>query len=141
LRVLETVIFTDQLDAVRAFYKQHFAFIVEADNERMLALLVFPEARLVFIDAASADEAPQQDVLLRVGLPFPELERARLITEGVACGELITGDWGAHYQGSVQYFTVVDPAGTRLQIFYDQFSRERQIITLGNGTGTRDIRR
>ncbi len=141
MRVLETAIFTDKLDDVRAFYKKHFAFIVEADNNRTLALLVYPEARLIFIDAASAGERPQQGILLRVGLPFPELERSRLITEGVECGDLITADWGDYYRGPVQYFEVVDPGGTRLQIFYDQHSREKQIITFGNGTGTRNTQR
>jgi hypothetical protein len=141
MRVLEAVIFTDKLDAVRAFYKSHFAFVIEANNERMMSLQVYPEARLVFIDAASAGETPNRGVLLRIGLPFPELERSRLITEGVECGDLVTADWGDHYQGTVQYFSVVDPSGTRLLVFYDQFSRERQIITIGNGTGTRNIQR
>jgi hypothetical protein len=91
------------------------------------------------MDAASAGESPNQGTLVRIGMPFPELERARLIAEGVECSELCTAHWGDHYKGPVQYFTVFDPDGTRLQLFYDKFSRERQLITLGDGTPTRNV--
>ncbi len=141
MRVLETVIFTDRLGEVRAFYEKHFAFPMDAESPARFGVLVFPEARLVFLDAALSGGSVTGGALVRIGLPFPELERARLLTEGVPCTDLIVEDWGSYYKGPVRCFTLTDPSGTRLQLFEDQCSRERQIISTGDGTDTRDIRR
>jgi len=140
MRVLETVVFTDKLGEVRAFYEKHFAFPIDADNPTGFGILAFPEARIVFLDASQAGGRVTQGALVRIGLPFPELERARLLTEGVACSDLVVEDWGSYYKGPVRHFTITDPSGTRLQLFEDRYSRARQIIAIGDGTGTRDIR-
>src|SRR5258706_6878637 len=114
MRVLNTVIYTDKLSEVRAFYEKHFVFPSDTGEPNSYGILPFPEAKVTFIDSAAAGIAPSQNILLRLGLPFPLIERARLIAEGVACGELTMADWGSFYGTKVQYFTIIDPSGASI---------------------------
>ncbi|MEP7287132.1 MAG: hypothetical protein ABI947_15365 [Chloroflexota bacterium] len=139
MRVLITVIYTDKLDEVRTFYDKHFVFPTVTDHPDAFGILVYPDATITFIDSASAGVAPSQNVVLRLLLPFTVLERARLISEGANCSELVVENWGSYYGQSVQYFTLTDPAGTRIQIFEDRFGEEKQLMTTGTGVGTKKV--
>ena len=141
MRLLNTVIYTNKLPEVRAFYGKHFAFPADTGYPNAYGIFPFAEAKITFVDAASAGVVPSQGMLLRLGLPFPNLERARIIAEGggSAVGDLVTEDWGSYYGQSVQYFTLTDPSGTRVQFFEDHFGEDRQLMTTGDGTGTKKV--
>src|SRR5450432_3672801 len=133
MRLLNTVVYTNKLPQVRAFYEKHFVFPADTGNPNAYGIFPFAEAKITFVDSESAGVMPSQGVLLRLGLPFPNLERARIIAEGggEAVDELVVEDWGSYYGQSVQYFTLTDPSGTKIQFFEDHFGEARQLITLG----------
>ena len=141
MRILDTAIYTDKLDEVRAFYERHFYFPMDAGSPGVFGIMPFAEARITFIDAAPAGAHPSQGAVVRLGASYPQLERARLLAAGIDCSEMIVEDWGAFYGRAVQYFSVTDPSGTRLLFFEDHHGEAKQIITIGDGTGTRDVQR
>ena len=141
MRILDTVIYTEKLGDVRAFYEKHFLFPTATLSASTFGILPFAEGKITFVEAASIGEMPSQGVLLRLGTAFVQLERARLVAAGVQCGELTVEDWGAFYGQAVRYFTLTDPSGTRIQFFEDHYGEARQIITIGDGTGTRNVQR
>jgi hypothetical protein len=139
MRVLNTVIYTDKLNAVREFYQKHFFFTYDEGEANSFGVLPFPEAKITYVDSAAAGIAPSQNVLLRLGMPFPIIERARLISEGVACGDLTVENWGSFYGNAVQYFVITDPSGSRIQLFEDRYGEDKQLMTTGDGTGTKKV--
>ncbi len=54
MRVLNTVIYTDKLSTVREFYEKHFQLPIEDKESVRFGLLWFGEARITYIDAATA---------------------------------------------------------------------------------------
>jgi hypothetical protein len=139
MRILTTVIYTDKLAEVKAFYEKHFVFPSDEGEPNSYGILPYPEAKVTFVDSASAGVAPSKNILLRLALPFTLIERARLISEGLACGELTVANWGYFYGSAVQYFMITDPSGAQLQIFEDHFGEEKQLMTTGDGTGTKKV--
>lgn len=139
MRTLETIIYTDKLDEVRTFYGQHFFFPMDTGKATTFGILPIADSKITYIDAASAGVEPSRGGLLRLGTEFPQLERARLLAEGIECGEMTVDDWGPFYGQSVRYFTMTDPSGTRMQFFEAHYGEERQLMTTGGGTGTRDV--
>jgi hypothetical protein len=139
MRLLNTVIFTDKLDEVRAFWQRHFLYPVDEGEPNSFGVMPFPYSKITYIDAAAANMTVSRGIVLRLAMEYPPLERARLLSEGVACSELQTASWGTFYGTQVQYFTLNDPAGTTLQIFVDRFGDERQLMTTGDGTGTKKV--
>jgi hypothetical protein len=139
MRVLNTVIYTDKLGEVREFYQKHFVFPFDEGEPNAYGILPFPEAKITYVDAASAGVAPSQNVLLRLGMAFPIIERARLISEGVNCSDLTVANWGSFYGSAVQYFTITDPSGARIELFEDHYGEEKQLMTTGDGTGTKKV--
>ncbi len=138
MRLLETIIYTDKLDEVRAFYEQHFLYPLDTGRANAFGILPIPEGKITYVDAASAGVDPSRGIFLRLGMTFPQLERARMVAAGVECGELTVEDWGPFYGQAVRYFTLTDPSGTRFQCFEAHYGEERQLMTTGDGTGTRE---
>jgi hypothetical protein len=142
MRILDVVIYTDKLSEVRAFYEKHFRLLpLEADHTTTFAFQPFGEVRVTYVDAASAGMSPSKGTVLRWCLPFLDLERGRLVADGVACGELVVEDWGAFYGQQVRYFSMIDPADVCIQFFEDRYGQLAQLITLGDGTNTREVQR
>src|SRR5262245_1612645 len=108
MRILDVVIYTDKLSEVRAFYEKHFRMLpLEVDHTTTFAFQPFGEVRVTYVDAASAGASPSKGTVLRWSLPLLDLERGRLIAEGVACTELVVEDWGAFYGKQVRYFSMI----------------------------------
>jgi len=130
MRLLETIIYTDKLSEVRAFYEKHFVFRADSSVANAYSLMILPEARLTFVDAASANVPLSRDMMLRLAVPFAALERSRLLNEGLsnAIGELVVGDWGYSFGDAVHFFTLTDPSGTRLQLFQAQYGEDIALI-------------
>lgn len=137
MRVMITVIYTDKLPQVREFWEKHFN--LPMDNSLPNTFSVFPlaDSVLTYIDAASAGVAPSQGVVLRLLLPLTNLERERMIAEGVECSDLIVENWGSYYGEKVRYFMFADPGGIKIQIFEDNYGYVKQLMTTANGTETR----
>ena len=81
------------------------------------------------------------EFVLRFGLPFPNLERERLLREGVTCGELRVEDWGPFYGPQVRYFTMTDPARTQILFFEDRYGHDKQLMKTGSGIETRELQK
>src|SRR5258706_7795478 len=141
MRVLNTVIYTDKLNAVREFYQKHFFFTVDEGEPNSFGILPFPEAKVTYVDSAAVGISPSQNILLRLGMPFPIIERARLISEGVVCSELTVENWGSFYGSGVQFFVITDPSGARIQLFEDRYGEDKQLMTTGDGTGTKKVQK
>jgi len=142
MRILDVVIYTDKLSEVRTFYEKHFLMLpVETDRTTTFAFQPVGEARITYIDAAAAGVSPSKGILLRWCMPHLELERDRLISEGVSCGELVVEDWGTFYGKQVRYFSVIDPADDRIHVFEDRYGETVQLITLCDGRNTREVQR
>jgi predicted enzyme related to lactoylglutathione lyase len=133
-----SVIYTDKLDEVREFYQKHFRLTMEESVPHSFLVMPFSNTALEYIDAAWAGVAPSQGLLFRYRLPLTALEHERLAAEGVQCGELTVEPWGGIFGAQVQYFTITDPSGTRLQIFEDHFGEVRQMMTTADGTANRE---
>lgn len=142
MRILDVVVYTDKLSETRAFYEKHFLFLpLETDQATTFAFQPFGEVRITYIDAASAGVSPSRGMVLRWGLSHLDLERARLIAEGVACGELVVEDWGAFYGERVRYFSMTDPADACILFFEHRYGQADQLITIGDGRNTREVQR
>jgi hypothetical protein len=142
MRILDVVIYTDKVGEVRTFYEKHFRMVaVEANDLTTFAFQPIGEARITYIDAASAGVIPSKDIVLRWCMPHLELERDRLVSGGVACGELVIEDWGAFYGKQVRCFSMIDPAGAKIHFFEDRYGETVQLITLGDGRNTREVQR
>jgi hypothetical protein len=139
MRVLNTVIYTDKVSEVRKFYETHFVYPTDTGEPNSFGVLFYAEAKITFVDAKSAGVEPSRNVLLRLTTAYPIIERARLIAAGVNCGEMVVENWGSFYGQAVQYFTVTDPSGTRIQMFEDHYGEEKQLMTTGDGTGTKKV--
>jgi hypothetical protein len=139
MRLLNTVIYTNKLNEVRAFYEKHFVFPTDTGESNSFGFFPYSEAKITFVDAASAGVEPSRSVLFRLSIVFPELERARLIASGAECGELMVANWGTYYGNAVQYFIVTDPSGARIQMFEPHYGEDRQLMTTGDGKGTKQV--
>jgi hypothetical protein len=140
MRILDVVIYTDKLGEVRTFYEKYFGMLpVETDYSTTFAFQPFGEARITYIDAASAGMNPSKGTILRWGMSHLELERARLMAAGAVCSELVVEDWGAFYGKQVRYFSVIDPADAHIHFFEDRYGETVQLITLGDGRNTREV--
>jgi hypothetical protein len=130
MRLLETIIYTDRLSEVRAFYAKHFVFRADSSVANTFSMMILPEARLTFVDAASANVPPSQGMVVRLAVPIAALERSRLLNEGLgeAIGELAVGDWGDFFGEAVHFFMLTDPSGTRLHLFEAQYGEDKALI-------------
>jgi predicted enzyme related to lactoylglutathione lyase len=138
MRLMNTVIYTDKVNEVRAFYEKHFAFQADETQTNAYSVFTFGECAITYI-VPDSGQPFTQNAVLRIRIPFTEVERARLIAEGASCGELIVEQWGDLVGGNVRYFTVTDPSGTQLQIFEDGFGAKKQLMTTADGTETRKV--
>lgn len=140
MRMSTTVIYTDRLAEVKAFYQQHFSqMLSETPDPHTFTLRLFAEAQISWLDAAWAGEAVTPGITLRVTMPYTEIEHAILVENGAPSGPLTVADWGSGYEGQVQYFAVVDPSDTRLVFYEDRIGEKKQLMTIGDGTGTKAI--
>ncbi len=142
MRLCTTVIFTDKLAEVRAFYLENFKhFPAHTTNPNTFSIMPFAEAQLTWVDAASASMPITLNTMIRISVQYILIERAQLVAQGVVCSELIIEDWGAFHGKAVQYFSVTDPSGTRLLYYEDHYGENRQLMTTGDGTGTREVQK
>ena len=139
MRLLNTVIYTDKLTEVRAFYEKHFYYPTDTGEPNSFGILPLPEAKITFVDAAALGAEPSRNILLRLATSYPVVERARLLAAGVDCGELAVADWGSFYGPAVRYFPMTDPSGACIQFFEAGYGEEKQLMTTGDGTGTRKV--
>ena|SRR5579864_7060519 len=140
MRMFTTVIYTDKLAEVRAFYQRYFSqFLTDERDPYTFTLHVFAEAQISWIDAAWAQQPVTAGASLRVSVPYTEIEHPVFVEKGAPCGELTIADWGATYRGKVQYFSIVDPSGTQISFYEDQIGEKRQIMITGDGKGTRAL--
>lgn len=139
MRLLNTVVYTDQLAKTKAFWEKHFAGVPIEEGDHNFTVFVYADAGITYVDAASANMHLSQGVLFRWTMQFLSLERARLLAAGVQCGELTLEAWGQHYGNQVQYFTISDPSGARIQLFEAHYGEDQQLMTTANGTGTRQV--
>src|SRR5258706_16337266 len=141
MRILDVVIYTDKLDEVRNFYQRHFAFDFDTKLPTAFSMYVFGEARITYIDAASAGASPSQGIVLRFGMPYPNLERDRLLTAGVTCSELRVENWGPFYGEQVRYYAMTDPSQTQILFFEDRYGHDKQLMKTGSGVETRELQK
>lgn len=142
MHLCTTVIFTDKLAEVRNFYQTNFSYLpMDTANPNGFSVMPFAEAQITWIDAASAGAPVTLNTMIRITLPYVAVERAQLAAKGVSCSELIVENWGNFHGNAVQYFSVTDPSGTRLLYYEDHFGEERQLMTTGDGTGTREVQK
>jgi len=140
MRMCTTIIYTDKLADVSAFYTTHFAYLpTEADYTNTFSLMPGPEVRLTWVDAASAGVPTSQNIVLRIAVVDTLMERAELLAAGVACSELRVEDWGPFFGQAVRYFDMIDPSGAHLQYYESDFGENRQLMTTGMGVGTREV--
>lgn len=138
MHAVTTVIYTDQLEAVRAFYSAHFnKFPQSSDAPDRFELRPNSEAHIVWIDAQAAGVSPTRSAVLRIHHPFTDIERATLVHAGVECGPLHEEPWGARH-GNVRCFSFADPSGTLIVQYEDHFGEAQQLMTVGDGRGTRE---
>ncbi len=139
MRIVDTVIYTDKLPEIRAFYERYFdALPMDTSLTHAFGVALLAEARLTYLDAQHAAVGPTQGLIVRVGWQFPNLERARLMALGLVCSELAQEDWGAMY-GTVRCFSAAPPDGNRLVFFEDHYGESKQITLTADGTGTRKV--
>ncbi len=140
MRLCSTIIYTDKLAEVSAFY-QKFFFEVSQDSSSPNNFTIFPfaEAGLTWIDAASVHAALTQNMLIRIAVPYIVIEHAQSVQRGAPCSDLVVEDWGAYYGERVQCYTVTDPSGTRIVYYEDHYGEQKQLMTTGAGVGTREV--
>ena len=142
MRMSTTVIYTDKLAEVKAFYQQYFSqMLADTPDPHTFTLRLFAEAQISWIDAASAGEPVTHGATMRVTVPYTEIEHALLVEKGASSGPLMVADWGPGYEGHVQFFTVIDPSGTRIFFYEDRIGENKQLMTIGDGTGTKAIQK
>ena len=142
MRLCTTLIYTDKLAEVRAFYQRYFSqFPSDSRDPNALTLYVFADAGINWIDAGYAGQPITSGVSLRISVPFTEIEQAALVEKGASCSALAIADWGPVFSGKVQHFSVVDPSGTQLVFYEDQIGEKKQIMIIGDGTGTKALQR
>lgn len=136
--LLTTVIYTDQLEAVRAFYERHFKLTIDVYPHSILVTF-YGNAAIEYVDAGWAEAHATPGVVVRWTLPLTDLEHERLTTEGATCGPLTTAHWGDNYGETVRYFELTDPAGTRLQLYEPHFGEKRSLTATADGREARKI--
>ncbi len=142
MRMSTTVIYTDKLSEVKAFYQQYFSqMLSDTPDPHTFNLRLFAEAQISWIDAAIAGEPVTRGATMRVTVPYTEIECALLVEKGAPISPLTVADWGAGYEGHVQYFTVVDPSGIRISFYEDRIGEKKQLMTIGDGTGTKAVQK
>lgn len=142
MHMCTTVIYTDKLAEVRAFYQRYFSqFLADGRDPDTFTLRVFAEAQISWINAAWANQPVTVGTSLRVTIPYTEVEHAALVEKGAPCAELMIADWGLTYRGKVQYFSIVDPSGTIISFYEDQIGEKKQIMITGDGTGTKALQK
>jgi hypothetical protein len=142
MRMCSTVIYTDKLAEVRAFYQHYFSqMLSDVRDPHTFHLRLFAEAQISWIDAVWAQQPITIGTTLRVSVPYTEIEHAALAEKGAPCGDLSVTDWGPTYNGRVQYFTVFDPSGTRIIYYEDRIGETKQIMIIGDGTGTKALQK
>lgn len=136
---MHTVVFTDRLEAVKAFYLKYFeGFTFDFHIPDGFSFQIFePRAKLIYLDATKYNVEPTRGLAMRLNFAFPEIERDRLQTEGIEVSEMHHVNWGAHYGDSVNYFEFLDPAGVRMQLYREYAGETRGITTFGDGTEAR----
>jgi hypothetical protein len=135
---VHTVIYTDRLPEVEAFYRRAFPNVAFDAQDGMFTFRWASNGWLHFV-RSDADHPPSAVVLMRLQLPYTDLEHERLTALGIPCGALTVESWGNWYGQNVRYFEVIDPAGTRLHFYEPHFGEKRQLMTTGDGTGTRKV--
>ncbi len=133
---VHTVIYTDHLPEVEAFYRRIFPSVAFDAQEGMFTVRWASNGWLHFV-RADEQHPPSAVALMRMHLPHVALEHERLTALGVACGELTVEAWGDWYGGNVQYFEIIDPTGTHLHFYEPNYGVKRQLMTTGDGTDTR----
>ncbi len=142
MRMCTTVIFTDKLAEVRAFYQKYFAQLPSHDsNANTFSITPFSESQITWVDAASVNAPTTLNATIRLTTPYTLIEHAEAVARGVPCSALTVEDWGSFYGQQVQYFAVTDPSGTSILYYEDHFGEARQLMTTGNGTGTRETQK
>ena len=142
MRLLTTVIYTHKLDDVRAFYEQYFHQLsADGSDAHAYNLKPFAEAHISWVDASWAKQPVTVGAVVRVSLPYTLIEYEALVEKGLNCGQLIVEQWGPASGGQVQYFVVTDPSGTKILFYEDHFGEEKQLMTTGDGTGTRQVQK
>ena len=142
MRLLTTVIYTDKLDQVRAFYEQYFhQLAADGSDAHAYNLKPFAEAHISWVDSTWANQPVTVGAVVRITLPYTLIEHAALVEKGLDCDQLIVEQWGAASGGQVQYFVVTDPSGTKILFYEDHFGEEKQLMTTGDGTGTRQVQK
>ncbi|MHB8625684.1 MAG: hypothetical protein ACYDBJ_11610 [Aggregatilineales bacterium] len=142
MRMVTTVIYTDKLAEVKAFYQRYFSQLLsDTRDPHTFNLRLRAEAQISWIDAAWAEQPVTSGTTLRATMSYTEIEHAALVEKDAPCSQLSVADWGPAYNGQVQYFTVVDPSGTRIVYYEDQIGEKKQLMTIGDGTGTKAIQK
>jgi hypothetical protein len=142
MRLCTTVIYTDELAEVTAFYQRYFSQLLsDARDPHMFSLRLFAEAQISWIDSAWAEQPVTIGATMRVSVPYTEIEQAALVEKGAPCGQLSVADWGPAYDGHVQYFTVIDPSETQIVYYEDRIGEKKQLMTIGDGTGTKALQK
>jgi catechol-2,3-dioxygenase len=138
MQACTTVIVTDQLEKVRDFYQTHFLQYPHAsETPDSFSLRPNADAHLLWL-AGSEEMTLSFGVTVRIHVPYPEMERAQLEAGGVDCSEMQSADWGIKH-GVAQFFTFVDPSGTKITLYQDRVGTQSQLMTTGDGRGTKEV--
>jgi hypothetical protein len=136
---ITVIIYTDKLDAVRDFYRTHFLPFPNAiESADSFTLRPNSEGQITWLDAGTHGQAPTAGASVRIHMPYTEIQRAHYVAAGVACSDLQEADWGAVH-GNARYFTITDPAGVQLVFFEDHYGEKGQLMTTGDGRGTKEV--
>ncbi len=136
---LTVVIYTDKLEAVRDFYRTHFLqFPNGIDTTDGFNLRPNVDGQVCWLDALTNGQPVTTGVSIRIKIPFTEIQRAQYLSRGINCTELQEEDWG-NVHGNTRFFTLTDPAGVKLVFFEDHYGEKGQLMTTGDGRGTKEV--
>lgn len=136
---ITVIIYTDKLDAVRDFYRTHFLpFPNATETADSFSLSPNSEGKATWVDALAHGKPLTTGVSLRIHTPYTEIQRAQYIAAGLTCSELQEADWGSTH-GNTRFFTLTDPSATTLIFFEDHYGEKGQLMTTGDGRGTKEV--
>lgn len=117
---LNTVIYTNKLEEVLAFYKANFNFMLDETIPNGLAVLgsYGGNGLLIYLDAEAYNHAISTNVVVRVHMKSPEIEHERLERAQLSVTAVQEADWGKSF-GTARYFELTDPSGNSIQLFED----------------------
>lgn len=133
-----TLIYTDNLSAVRDFYQSHFLQFPNAlEMHDSFTLSPNSEGMICWLDAAVYHQPKTSGVTLRIHVPYTEIERAQFIERGLTCSTLHEESWG-EFHGNTRWFSMTDPSGVVVVIYEDHYGEGKQLMTTGDGRNTKE---